>query len=401
MGSESPSRFGFIICCERGYFHRRCRRIHSFFTCNRSKKVVLTNPKMKDCPAVRMDSTTDFNDLLPQQESPRNPGCVKIPDSIKLTFINSKDDIRWLSAESAARHRHSIFTGLSPSSVDTDHNLIKFADDERRDMSLKIVSSVPGQNPSKAIDDLERYHTDAKCSDPSSFLRGPFGAFRWPQPSHSDLPLCDVDEPPHFLDGWLDQLEDIPTDDDTSPAALAFNLLETDVYNACILEGSEIIFRNGSEIQYFEPTIQPHLNPFLDGGNIEGWSLLSHYRDRIVPLISPLRPGQKTPWSSLVIPCAVTTLGELALNGTVNHARLALLNAVWSTSAFHLGNNPMACLDQWNISGEEYLKRSQYHLQRCMEQSCISSSKTSKYKEVLMAILSLSNAFVRHPQGPA
>lgn len=31
---------------------------------------------------------------------------------VQLTFINDKEDIRWLNAGNAARHRHPIFTGL-------------------------------------------------------------------------------------------------------------------------------------------------------------------------------------------------------------------------------------------------------------------------------------------------
>lgn len=31
---------------------------------------------------------------------------------VQLTFINDKEDIRWLNVGNAARHRHPIFTGL-------------------------------------------------------------------------------------------------------------------------------------------------------------------------------------------------------------------------------------------------------------------------------------------------
>jgi arginine metabolism regulation protein II len=98
-----------------------------------------------------------------------------------------------------------------------------------------------------------------------------------------------------------------------------------------------------------------------------------------------------------VIPCAVTTLGELTLNGQVNNARLALLNAVWSTSAFHLSNNT-SWPGNWKASGEMYLQRAEYYFQKCMEETCLSTSKINKYKEILMAILSLSNAFVWYQQ---
>ncbi|CAG8296681.1 unnamed protein product [Penicillium salamii] len=333
---------------------------------------------MKDRPGLlhfppQMDSRNNQHPTPEVSESLRLP---QTSATIHLTFINNKEDIRWLSAGNAARLRQSIFT-----------------DAERREMSLKVVSSLHDQSPSRVIDELENENDHYNDSKPFSHVRGPFGAFRWSQPPPDESPGSDEEETPTSPEEWLEQLEHIPRDDDINCSLWPLDTLEAELFPDMIPE-LDMIFPENTGIYLGGLSQEPDPRSFLSGGNIEGWTLLSHYKERIIPLISPLRRGQETPWMNLVIPCAVTTLGELTLSGRVNHARLALLNAVWSTSAFHLGNNSTGCFDQWKASGERYLLQAQSHFQKCMEETCLSSSKTSKYKEILMAILSLSNAFM-------
>lgn len=272
------------------------------------------------------------------------------------------------------------------------HYILTLLEDaERKKMSSQVVSSLENQSPSRVIDNLEKYELCGIESEPFAHFRGPFGASRW-----SELrPVSNIDVIPVASDEPCEELEQFSADDNANFPLWRSDDLETDLYDHIFPEVSQVLPQDDIEIYTQEPTMRLEPSAFPNGGNIEGWTLLSYYKDRIVPLISPLRRGQETSWMSLVMPCAVTTLGELALNGTVNHARLALLNAIWSTSAFHLGNNLMGCFEQWKISGEKYLARAQYHFQQCMQESCLSTGKISKYKETLMAILSLSNVFVR------
>ncbi|KAJ5795864.1 transcriptional regulator family: Fungal Specific TF [Penicillium psychrosexuale] len=296
---------------------------------------------------------------------------------VHLTFIHDKEDIRWLNAANAARHRHSIFTDV-----------------ERRDMTLELISSVPDQNPDQAIVDLEIFDSDINCSKPFSLFRGPFGAFRCPESLPLEPLTFGTDDTQPSSGDWFEQLEELQREEDLNQTPFSPDALDADYGNDVMLAGPSQEPLQSIGMDFHEPSLQAELNPYLSVGNIEGWNLLSHYKDRIVPLISPLCLGKETPWMSLVIPCAMETLADLMLNGSPNHARLALLNAVWSTSAFHLGNNSMAYVQQWTLSAARYLARAQYHFQRCMEESCISAAKMSKYKEILMAMLSLSNAFM-------
>ncbi|KAJ6076160.1 hypothetical protein N7499_008141 [Penicillium canescens] len=262
-------------------------------------------------------------------------------------------------------------------------------DTERHAMSEKVARSVPNENINKALSELERFGLHGDTHSPSSLFRGPFGALRLPQTELNESSPFEVDNIPLPSQEWDKNLTEILRGD-----GLDFDDLlvqEPSPNDNWMAQEPDLLQLENTDICLFESQLQPQIDVY--GENIEGWTLLSHYKDRIVPLISPLRRGQETPWMGLVIPCAVTTMGELTIKGPIKHVRLALLNAVLSTSAFHLGNNT-ACQGNWKASGEMYLRRAQCHFQKCMEETCLSTTKMSKYKEILMAILSLSNAFM-------
>ncbi|KAJ5771070.1 uncharacterized protein N7511_003121 [Penicillium nucicola] len=304
---------------------------------------------------------------------------------IQLKFIDDREDVQAFSSENAARHRRSIFSAYD-CKVESD---VDIQDSERLAMSEVITRSVPSRNINKALSDLEVLNDDIDSHVGWSQFRGPFGAFRM-SPQKWLSPGCVESERIKLpLQQWEQELEETLRGDEFEFDNLVVQGMTAN--DNWIPEEADLLPTHSTQICSLEPQLQPHIKIF--GGNIEGWTLLSHYKDQIVPLISPLRRGQESPWISLVIPCAVTTLGELTINGSVNHARLALLNAVWGNSSFHLGNS-VSCPADWKASGEMYLKRAQHHFQKCMEETCLSTSKKSKYKEILMAILSLSNAFM-------
>lgn len=260
-------------------------------------------------------------------------------------------------------------------------------------MSDEIVDSVPEKNPSQALLELERFNLDTDTVTPISLFQGPFGAFRLSQASRPEQASPELDKLPLSPGTWLDELDEMGrVEEDCFP-----NIL--DAPDAVLNEESQLMELATSAFETIDtfpcrPQLPPELVRSPLCGNGEAWTLLSHYKHKLTPLISPLRHGQETPWMSLVMPCAVSTLGELTMNGTANHARLALLNAILSASAFHLGNIATTCIEYWAMSGDSYLKRAQYHLQQSMEENSIPTPKRSKYKEILMAILSLSNVFV-------
>lgn len=334
-------------------------------------------------PAPSTDPTASEDDVFPQA-----------PASHQLTFINSQqDNVSRLSAEAAARHRHAIFTGARPYRQRKFSIANKLLDTERRDMSNQVVQSVPGQDSGQALLELERsgdFNYDPIT--PSPLFRGPFGIVRLSQHERTE-PICqEMDEPLFSGEDWLSGLDEL-TEQEPNVNDLLSSLL--DVPDHIRNVDSEIW-----KLASFEDTpscpLLDQISPNYFTNNAETWSILSHYRDRIGPLISPFGQGQETSWMKLVMPCAVQALGELTMGGSVTHARLALLNAVLSTSAFHLGNtrseSPSA--ERWTPVGDNYLQRAQHHFICCLEDAWASTTKKSKYKEILMTVLSLATAYV-------
>ena len=267
-------------------------------------------------------------------------------------------------------------------------------------MSNEVLNSVPGRSSSDALLDIERYDCIPSSVANFAYYQGPFGVLRLPDDPPPDHEM-EIEEP---ILSWDDCLAEM--DEDANPEEIDLDLLaeifdfphqlkdhdQTASTQFCDLPlntddiQTDTIFSQSESLISYCPTEFPD--------NFEAWSILSHYKERIVPLVSPLGFGQEASWLNLVMPCAVSTLGELTTNQSLGHPKLALLNAVLSTSSFHMGNHSSFPVEYWTSKGEYYLKRAQHHFQKCMEEACILPTKTSKYKEILMIILSLSTAYV-------
>lgn len=268
-------------------------------------------------------------------------------------------------------------------------------------MSNQVVKSVPDHNPTQALLDLERFDHCSDVTTPFSFFHGPFGVSRLSQVVETDFPDLITEETTPSPSDWPAELDEIlgqEEETDLFPSLL-------DVSNDRPVDESWLLELIPSEIEPIEvvsdsPRSQIASHPSLFNDNHEAWAVLSHYKDRVVHLISPLGHGQEGAWLSLVMPYAVNTLGELTMSGSANNARLALLNALLSTSAFHLGQNSVMQIDHWITLGNSYLQKAECHFMTCVEENCISGVKKNKYKEILMAILSLSTAYVCHSLPP-
>ncbi len=269
-------------------------------------------------------------------------------------------------------------------------------------MSNKLVKSVPGDDPTQALLDLERFDNYSDATAPFSFFHGPFGVSRL---IDTDVPDLETGGSPPSPRDWLAELDEIVGQGEEGDALI--NLLDTS--NDLPVDDSWLLDSISSTIDPIQeapgsPQLQIPAVPSLFTDNHEAWAVLSHYKDRIVHLISPMGHGKEGAWLSLVMPYAVNTLGELTMSGSANHARLALLNALLSTSALHLGQPSDIRIDHWVRVGNSYLRNAQSHFVQCMEENRGSHTKKDTYKEILMAILSLSIAYVcqlpidYHPQ---
>lgn len=267
-------------------------------------------------------------------------------------------------------------------------------------MSTEVINSVPDHNPTQALLDLERFDQCWDVTTPFSFFHGPFGVSRLSRLIETDVPDLETQDSPPSPRDWLAEIDEIIGQAEETD--LFSSLLNTS--NHLPADESWLLELIPPEMQLIRvlsdsPRSQIPSPPSLFNDNHEAWAILSHYKDRIVHLISPLGYGQEGAWLNLVMPYAVNTLGELTMSGSANHARLALLNALLSTSAFHLGQHSIMRIDHWIAVGNFYLQKAESHFVRCMEENRMSGVK-NKYKEILMAILSLSTAYVCLPFLP-
>lgn len=262
-------------------------------------------------------------------------------------------------------------------------------------MSEELIDSIYGRDPDQVLLDLERFELSTSTIASFSLFRGPFGVSKLDQSPETENTSPEEEEEAILpIEDWL-----------IEPNSLSPTLVQSG-YSSLFHGFHDALDHDpiswdliASEIKESEESIRPPQPPleFLPmalNGNTEVWPLLSHYRDRVVPLISPFEHGQEVPWKNLVVPCAVSTLGETIMSGTASNARLALLNSLLSASSFHLGQHSATCIDHWTETGNSYLKLAQHHLIQCVEEANMSSPRRSKYKEVLMALLSLSTAYV-------
>ncbi|KAJ5735046.1 uncharacterized protein N7483_000171 [Penicillium malachiteum] len=302
------------------------------------------------------------------------------PRTRHLTFVsNNRGYVRTLSAKDAARNRQPIFT-----------------DTERQHMSNEVLKSVPDQDSAQALLEIERLDCLGTPNTAFSFFKGPFGISRFGTDPIADQSTLQTDEDitVYQSDHTIETGESLDcTDIFSDLIADIFEFPDQDHDQGYDLQFGDLIPASAAvEIEPFHSLSDYCVAIFSHES--EAWSILSHYEEKIVPLISPLGFGQQASWVKLVMPCAVSTLGDLTSSLSIDHSRIALLNAVLSTSAFHLANHSNLDIEYWTTKGESYLSRAEYHFLKCFKTLTIQAYKTAKYKDILMTILSLSTAYM-------
>ncbi|KAJ2903516.1 fungal-specific transcription factor domain-containing protein [Zalerion maritima] len=118
-------------------------------------------------------------------------------------------------------------------------------------------------------------------------------------------------------------------------------------------------------------------------------TLLCHYRDVIVNLFSPLR-HHRTPWQTMFLPNAISTVGRLSMGMPSNHASMCILYSLLAISALHLSrsitsDNPRR---HWDARAAEYVALAQKELKLALQDES-ARPKRAKYKETLMSLISM------------
>lgn len=121
--------------------------------------------------------------------------------------------------------------------------------------------------------------------------------------------------------------------------------------------------------------------------------LLDHYRLRMVAFFTPARVESKSPWQSIYIPSLLSTVGEIELAGESSNAKVSLLFSIFAISCFSMDGCSFPTGEShspdWKALGELYRERATRRLKHSLHNVSRSGGKKEKYKDVLMALLSM------------
>jgi arginine metabolism regulation protein II len=126
--------------------------------------------------------------------------------------------------------------------------------------------------------------------------------------------------------------------------------------------------------------------------------LLKHYKSVMGKLFSPLRV-HKAPWAIIHFPRVLAILSELSLFKKTTHAKSSLFYGILSVSAFNIDKVSLqqtGTSNYWWAVGEHFRDRAKKELGRsCDTELC--GEERAKYKDILMAILTMVTISVSHP----
>jgi hypothetical protein len=128
--------------------------------------------------------------------------------------------------------------------------------------------------------------------------------------------------------------------------------------------------------------------------------LLNHYQQSVVDLYTPALPTSESPWKVLYLPKILGCLGEIMLNGDGSHVMSCLLFSILATSAHSMQVHEEQRSSQniaWQDLGKSFAIKAKSRLKLALAQISALPSSTLKYKDFLMALLSMVTIGVRLP----
>lgn len=248
-------------------------------------------------------------------------------------------------------------------------------------MSACLAKSMRRSNPSRALVELDE---ESLGMTSTSVSKGPFGVFQLP------IETTETVSNNHSSDGNESPLTPIMEAIDSLDQTDGELCLDKDVFASQLaidpLLGSQDVDYSLDSARLEDPWLFPSLSLPMNTSS-DSWELLSHYRDRVVPLVSPLNVHGKSPWLHLILPAAMNVLAEMTMGSTVSAARSALLNAALATSALHRRSSAG---EYWEMTAAYYQKQAQKDLLHCFKNEVGCTPKRVKYKDVLMAVVTLA-----------
>jgi hypothetical protein len=122
-------------------------------------------------------------------------------------------------------------------------------------------------------------------------------------------------------------------------------------------------------------------------------TLLNHYQQSVVELYTPALPTlDESPWKVLYLPKILGCLGEIMLSGDGPHIMICLLFSILATSAYSMQVQEEQGSVQnitWQDLGKSFAIKAKSRLKLALAQISTCASTTMKYKDFLMALLSM------------
>lgn len=286
-----------------------------------------------------------------------------------------------------------------------------------------IVDSLGQQSTSTALARLDFENGNGRrassCLENDSF-QGPFGVLKI-HPNEASRngqaeSQADLAEPSHLefdlLWRSLDATSAVAGDTDlysglnyvaqgSEGASTSDPLLEVDtIQNDLQICFPELLEENHDEFMR-QPTslsLTPVPSFALSGSKLippRAPELLRYFKDNVVSLSFPLKNCQKCPWQAIHFPSAMSTFAELSIYETTSHTRMSLFYSLLAASCLHKYARDQSAVEL-NTSAKGFMQIAKRHLELALNEEVL-GPKRAKYKEILMAVLSVVMLLVRCP----
>lgn len=289
-------------------------------------------------------------------------------------------------------------------------------------MTRMTVDSLGRQSVTATLTKLDGEHGRAESRWEHDLFRGPFGVLKLSpsvaspsghnasQPDPAESSRADWD----FLWSSLDSIPTIAEDNHLFGGLYDIAEDVEDVPRADLPLGADP-FPNNLEVPLPDPLgiifdeflgqqtplpISPIPHPSLVLSRskyvpLQAPELLRYFKENIISLSFPLKNCRKCPWQTIHLPTAMSTYAELSIHQTASHTRLSLFYSLLAASCLHMFSRNPNTVDL-NRSSKGFTQLAKQHLEVALNEEVL-GSRRAKYKELLMAVLSMAMLSVCSP----
>ncbi|KAL4899102.1 fungal-specific transcription factor domain-containing protein [Aspergillus multicolor] len=297
-----------------------------------------------------------------------------------------------------------------------------FSEVEQENMTRTTVQSLGSQSANEALEQVDRHTHTLVTGSVQTFSYGPFGVLNISLDLDKDLPIHNLNMEllPSLAASTSPRLSqfDDPHPDLWTPTSLASSFspqepisasnqrasLETATATATTTATATatatMVRPNGNQeeniftLSSFDdsplsiPSSLTTANPQNPHSMPErAPQLIRYFRHQVVSLSYPLKGNKHCPWQTIHLPRAEQVYAELLLHQHASSTGLSLFYSLLAASCFHLSSQRDTTLD-WQTHGKEYNQLSRHYLEQSIHREIASDAKV-KYKELLMALLSM------------